>query len=98
MRGHRRKLSGGVFNGLKGSTRTGAMRLCILLRLAVLLNRSRSSRRRPVLYLDVDDNSLTLSFPEGTMDDRPLTLVELEREAEYLRGIDYELHFQQDSE
>jgi exopolyphosphatase/guanosine-5'-triphosphate,3'-diphosphate pyrophosphatase len=67
------------------------LRLALLLRLAVLLNRSRS----PDLPLDtrlvVGKKSLLLSFPDGWLDNNPLTLADLDREVQYLKPTGYRL-------
>lgn len=69
------------------------MRLAILLRLAVLLNRSRSASDLPRIEISVDSNSLTLQFDAAWLAANPLTVADLEREHGYLHAIDYELSF-----
>lgn len=69
------------------------MRLAILLRLAVLLNRSRSAVDLPRIEVSVDNNCLALRFDAAWLAANPLTVADLERENGYLGAIDYELSF-----
>ena len=71
-----------------------ALRLAILLRLAVLLNRSRSKQELPGIVLSVADASLQLGFPRGWLDDNPLTIADLRREQQQLVSINYRLSFE----
>jgi len=61
-----------------------ALRLSIILRLAVLLNRSRSQSSLPDIDLDATEYGLTLCFPNGWLQRNPLTRADLEREKGYL--------------
>ena len=70
-----------------------AWRLAILLRLAVLLNRSRSSKPLPHVDLRVDAKTVSLRFPSGWLDENPLTVADLEREQSYLKPIRYSLDY-----
>ena len=73
--------------------RETALRLAILLRLAVLLNRSRSTKELPRIELAVTDDSLQLRFDPAWLSSNPLTVADLEREQQLLRGVGYELCF-----
>jgi len=90
-RGHRRKLPKDELKQLPQSLQENAIRLCILLRLAVILRRSRSSARMPALELEARERKLTLSFPSGWLEQHPLTCADLEYEVEYLKAVDYKL-------
>jgi exopolyphosphatase/guanosine-5'-triphosphate,3'-diphosphate pyrophosphatase len=70
------------------------LRLALLLRLAVLLNRSRSSVELPHVNLEVGQHSMDLKFPGGWLADNPLTVADLEREQEYLRSAGVTLDFE----
>jgi exopolyphosphatase/guanosine-5'-triphosphate,3'-diphosphate pyrophosphatase len=91
VRGHRRKLSPTLFNGYQEPVASSVLRLTLLLRLAVLLHRGRNVETRELPALSVDDNALHLAFPQGELEERPLTLAELAREADYLNNVGYEL-------
>jgi exopolyphosphatase/guanosine-5'-triphosphate,3'-diphosphate pyrophosphatase len=80
--GHRRKFPLDAFLALPSGVRACARRLCVILRLAVLMHRGRSSDRIPEPSLAAsDDETLMLRFPEGWLDKHPLTHLELEEEA-----------------
>jgi len=72
----------------------GVMRLCILLRLAVLLNRSRSSSDLPRIRISAGDDNLVLKFPKDWLAEHPLTLTDLETEAEFLQAVKFTLTFE----
>ena len=93
IRGHRRRFPSDVFEALPERLRSDAWRLCILLRLAVLLHRGRSPLGKPMLYLDVKEDWLRASFPKNWLKKHPLTRIELEQEARYLKNAGYNLEF-----
>src|SRR5690606_6882898 len=78
---------------LPAAWRVSALRLALLLRLAVLLNRDRSSASRPAFRLAVQHHDLRLNFPPRWLQEHPLTLAELKRERGYLRETGYTLRF-----
>jgi exopolyphosphatase / guanosine-5'-triphosphate,3'-diphosphate pyrophosphatase len=61
--------------------------MTLLLRLAVLLHRGRSSVAFPQIQLTARADSLELRFPGGWLDDHPLTVADLQLEIEHLRSI-----------
>jgi exopolyphosphatase/guanosine-5'-triphosphate,3'-diphosphate pyrophosphatase len=73
--------------------RESALRLTLLLRLAVLLNRSRSEVQLPAISLSVTDTTLLLDFEPDWLRVNPLTVADLEREVGYLRSVGYDLSF-----
>ena len=78
---------------LPGAWREAAMRLVLVLRLAVLLNRSRSEIDLPRIEVSVSETSLALKFDDAWLTANPLTAADLEREIEYVRAVGYELSF-----
>ena len=91
---HRRKLSRELFERVAGRERRAlALRLAVLLRLAVRLHHSRSRERLPDVKLRVGPRTLTLGFPPGWLEARPLTRADLEEEAEQLGDVGFRLHF-----
>jgi len=91
VRAHRRKFPSSVIRELpRGSQRT-IERLAILLRLAVILHRSRSPDPLPEIKLAVSKKSIEMRFPDGWLDRHPLTLADLETEASYLEAGAYGL-------
>lgn len=84
VRGHRRKFTASIFDGMNKHDRERLRRLCILVRLAVLLQHSRNLEPPPAFTLRPRDNGLLLTFPEGWFDTRPLTLADLKNEQGFL--------------
>lgn len=81
VRGHRRKFPIGEIG-----ERSAIAKLCILLRLAIVLHRGRSDEAPPALALAADDDALTVSVPAMWLDAHPLTELDLAQEAEHLRA------------
>ena len=76
-----------------GKWRKSALRLAILLRLAVLLNRSRNSARLPRVSATASRKSIQLGFPENWLSSNPLTVADLAREQKFLEAAGFELTF-----
>lgn len=74
-----------VFRELSDPGSEPAVRLCVLLRLAVLLNRSRDDAPLPDLALRIEDSNLVVRFPDTWLEQHPLTSAELKLEAGYLK-------------
>ncbi|HLE71494.1 MAG TPA: exopolyphosphatase, partial [Vicinamibacteria bacterium] len=70
-----------------------ALRLAIILRLAVLLNRGRSPSLLPPIEFSGKKKGLTLTFPSEWLEGHPLTRADLEEESALLRKAGYELAF-----
>ncbi|MDF2182629.1 exopolyphosphatase [Neptuniibacter sp. CAU 1671] len=94
VRGHRRKFPKDEFKALPERLQEPFTRLCVLLRLSVVLNRSRSKDRLPGIEYVADGKKLTLCFPEGWLEHHPLTHAELEQEAEYLCAANFKFKCQ----
>ncbi|HEB80974.1 MAG TPA: Ppx/GppA family phosphatase, partial [Chromatiales bacterium] len=91
VRAHRRKFPAAVLAQLPASWVHDATRLSILLRLSVVLHRSRSPHPPPPLRLIAAGKSLALIFPGAWLEQHPLTQADLEQEAVYLKAAGYEL-------
>lgn len=91
VRGHRRKFSTAVFEEVEPDDLPRLRYLCILVRLAVLLQHPRNHKSPPDFRLSPTNNGLTITFPAGWLDDRPLTLADLQNERDYLAKQDFEL-------
>lgn len=92
IRAHRRKFQAKLFRELPAPWNETGKTLAVILRLAVVLNRSRHNVP-PHTTLERRGNAIALRFPEGWLNDHPLTSADLEQEAEYLRGADLVLNF-----
>jgi exopolyphosphatase/guanosine-5'-triphosphate,3'-diphosphate pyrophosphatase len=89
----RSDLQRSALRGLPSKWRKPALRLSILLRLAVLLNRSRSNSDLPDVVVTARKNRIELDFPDDWLDANPLTVMDLEREQKYLAAIGHKLEF-----
>jgi exopolyphosphatase/guanosine-5'-triphosphate,3'-diphosphate pyrophosphatase len=65
--------------------------MTLLLRLAVLLHRGRSSAAFPEIQLTARGESLEARFPRGWLEDHPLTVADLQTEIEHLKAIGFRL-------
>ncbi len=88
VRAHRRKFPVSTFRSLPAKARV-VEHLAVLLRLSVLLHRSRADV--PDLSLLPGRRRLELKFPAGWLEAQPLTQADLQEEAEFLREADFEL-------
>lgn len=93
VRSHRRKFPLEEFESSGYSMRISVIRLCILLRLAVVLHRSRSNSSLPEIRISVDKSSINLDFPFGWLDKHPLTSIDLSTEQNFLQTADIKLIF-----
>jgi len=91
VRGQRRKLSRALFASLPSGVAEPIVRLCVVLRMAILLNRSRSPQIVPEIQVADDWSEMELAFPAGWAEAHPLTQADLEQEANYLSGLGIEL-------
>jgi exopolyphosphatase / guanosine-5'-triphosphate,3'-diphosphate pyrophosphatase len=89
--GHRRRLPTAAFEELPPEHVALALRLCLLLRLAVCLNRSRSTVRLPVPHLEIHGKRWDLAFDRQWLDQHPLTKADLLEEASRLEAAGFEL-------
>lgn len=90
----RREISLRYARKLPSSWRDLALRLALLLRFAVLLNRSRSSTDLPEVGVRVGKNYVNLAFPDRWLQENPLTTADLRRERSYLRKVGFKLRFE----
>jgi len=91
VRAHRRKLDVAALEEPSAPWDFKVEFLIVLLRLAVLLHRGRSSAATPKIELHVKGRTLAMSFPKAWLDDHPLTAADLEQEVEHLKAIGFKL-------
>lgn len=90
--GHRGKFGRNSFyDEIPGSWSRRTKRLTVLLRLAVLLNRRRSSDNSTNVTLRVKARKISVSVPEESHDAGPLTWADLEREASLLADANLDM-------
>lgn len=88
---HRRSLPNNALASMPEADRRYTLRLLCLLRLAVLLNRSRLDEPPPSLRLTPTDEGLRFSANENWWNSHPLSRADLEQERNYLRQVGVEL-------
>jgi len=88
---HRRKLMLEGLEELVPPWDRSAVNLIVLLRVAVLLHRGRSSTALPLIELSATPRSLEMRFPAGWLRDHPLTSADLQQEVDYLRMSGFRL-------
>jgi len=79
--GQRRKFPAEALEALPADRREATSRLCLLLRLSVSLNRSRSPITAPRFTLRASARGLDMVFPKGWLEHRPLTRADLREDA-----------------
>ena len=89
--GQRHRIDESSISVLPESWREAGLRLLMILRLAVLLNRSRKGLERPPVKIDVSGNSISMGFDADWLAANPLTIADLEREQEFLAQVGYTL-------
>jgi exopolyphosphatase/guanosine-5'-triphosphate,3'-diphosphate pyrophosphatase len=88
---HRRKLELAGVEELIPPWDALALRLIVLLRLAVLLHRGRSSAALPPIGLTARPRGLELRFPARWLREHPLSVEDLQLEIDYLRAVGFRL-------
>lgn len=91
VRGHRRKFLQAIFDEADPEDRARLRYLCIILRMAVLIQHARNLEPPPDFILTAFDNKLVIEFSKGWIDSRPLTVADLDNERDYLAKQDFEL-------
>jgi exopolyphosphatase/guanosine-5'-triphosphate,3'-diphosphate pyrophosphatase len=84
VRAHRRKFPVRLFSVLRGSLAERTKRLAIILRLAVVLHRSRLTAPLPTFTCEASGDRILVSFPPGWLEEHPLTAADLAEEAGFL--------------
>lgn len=67
------------------------VRLCILLRVAILFHHIRGTQEMPKVRFRASERSLELIFPDDWLSANPLTQADFEREAEWLARVGYSI-------
>jgi exopolyphosphatase/guanosine-5'-triphosphate,3'-diphosphate pyrophosphatase len=91
--GHRRGLLSDAFDSLPERRIIPVTRATVLLRLAVLLHRTRLRDHVPSIEWQAEAAVLDLTFPPGWLDRHPLTTADLEVEQKRLRKIGLVLQY-----
>ncbi|MEE9422170.1 MAG: exopolyphosphatase [Gammaproteobacteria bacterium] len=90
---HRRKLKPVTLEMLPASMRAVGLRLMIILRLSVILNRGRSDETLPTIKISASDDKISLLFPEQWLAINRLTDSSLETEIKILKNMGIKLRY-----
>jgi exopolyphosphatase/guanosine-5'-triphosphate,3'-diphosphate pyrophosphatase len=93
VRCHRRKFPLEDLQTLPEESHEKILRLAVLLRLSVLLNRGRSTNPLPDYKLSANNGHIEIKFPDNWLAEHPLTEADLASEAEYLGAVKTTLGF-----
>lgn len=88
---HRRRIEDVLLDDLNSDWRGPIFKLIVLLRLAVVLNRARSTVECPEMQLAGGTDTLELMLPKNWFGTNPLTHADLTQECEFLAGRGFEL-------
>ncbi len=91
VRGHRRNIPVDRFEEL-GDEGDRLLRLCVVLRFAILFHHIRGIQEMPDVRFVVGPRRLEAIFPEGWLDEHPLTRADIDAEAQWLTRIGYVLN------
>jgi exopolyphosphatase/guanosine-5'-triphosphate,3'-diphosphate pyrophosphatase len=91
--GHRRGLVPDAFDALPERRVDPVRKSTAILRIAVLLHRTRLRDQVPPIEWRADGNTLDLTFPPGWLDRHPLTAADLRVEQKRLRKIELALEY-----
>jgi exopolyphosphatase/guanosine-5'-triphosphate,3'-diphosphate pyrophosphatase len=94
VRGHRRKFATAVFESCDEDDVPRLQRLCLLVRLGVLLQHPRTCEQPAGFRVDINQHKVGIAFAEAWLQDRPLTRADLENKREYLAKQNFKLSFE----
>jgi exopolyphosphatase/guanosine-5'-triphosphate,3'-diphosphate pyrophosphatase len=93
VRRHRQSFELHHLDDLRAADREPIARLILLLRFATRLHRGRTDDMPCPMVSDVDQNGLELRFPDGWLEEHPMTGVDLENEERVWEGCGLELRY-----
>jgi exopolyphosphatase/guanosine-5'-triphosphate,3'-diphosphate pyrophosphatase len=68
--------------------------MCVLLRIAVLLHRGRTSESIPEIEITTRNKKINLRFPKDWLENHSMTFADLTKEVNYLGAAGYKLSFE----
>lgn len=90
VRGHRRNIPRDKFEDVAENSEE-LIRLCILLRFAILFHHIRSDQNVPDVKLIAKGKKIEVHFPEDWLEENPLTMADFVQEAAWLKRVGYNL-------
>ncbi len=91
VRYHRGKINKDNFKESNDVLRKNLIHIVVVLRLSIIFHRSRTKNALPAIELSVSGNELSLKLPDKWLNEHPLTINDLEQEADYLQSADLKL-------
>ncbi len=93
VRSQRRKFPARLFKELAAPWDEVGPFLALILRIAILVHRSRALTHSPPMSIRIDRHTIFLKFPLGWLEDHPLTNADLELEVGYLAAENIHLTY-----
>ena len=93
VRYHRRKFNRGAFNDLPSELRDRTVKLALILRLAILLHRSRDPHMDVLPDVLVAEDTMQLKLDDQFLRHHPLTVADLDDEKARLNALGFQLEF-----
>ena len=90
VRGHRRGIPRERFADCGKESET-LLRLCVLLRFAILFHHIRGNREMPEVQLQANAKQLSIRFPKNWLESNPLTVADFAQEADWLAKAGFTL-------
>jgi exopolyphosphatase/guanosine-5'-triphosphate,3'-diphosphate pyrophosphatase len=90
---HRRKLQQSLLERHSFPRQAQLLHLILILRLAVVMHRSRSEQAAPGLRIKIDKQVYGLIFPKDWLERHPLTKADLKQESEYVKIMGYRFEY-----
>jgi len=84
---HRRKINLDLIEQLPSRWQEQAVFMIVILRMAILINRDRAPKQLPKIKVQDKGGDLIIRFDQEWLDERPLTVAELEQEQNYLKPL-----------
>ncbi|OFC69236.1 exopolyphosphatase [Alteromonas confluentis] len=95
VRFHRKKIKSAEIPEFQLFDSSAVKRAIALLRLGAMLNIKRQESFLPELNVTTSKNSLTLTFPAGWKESRPIMSADLQQEVQYWKAIDLTLNIEE---
>ncbi|MBT8120920.1 MAG: exopolyphosphatase [Gammaproteobacteria bacterium] len=90
---HRLKLRVSSFEKVVKRAQIPGLRLCVLLRLAVLLHRGRTDEQISDISMQANASKIMLRFPDNWLEQHPLTKADLKKEYRFLKAAGFSLSY-----
>jgi exopolyphosphatase/guanosine-5'-triphosphate,3'-diphosphate pyrophosphatase len=90
---HRLKLRVSSFEKVVKRAQLPGLRLCVLLRLAVLLHRGRTDEQISDISMQANASKIMLRFPDNWLEQHPLTKADLKKEYRFLKAAGFSLSY-----